>query len=83
MREIGHLKRLYCLYCDKEINHVECIEGGKYDPDMFKLEYESGNFDSSGNRVMPLKQWIGESDNYETEYCDDLTTEEWMKMFDY
>ncbi len=27
MREIGHLKRLYCLYCDKEINHVECIEG--------------------------------------------------------
>lgn len=80
MRETGHLKKLYCLHCGKEINHAECIECSKYDPAMFRLEFEAGNFDSEGNRVIPLKQWMEEPSTVENS-TDDLTTEEWMRLF--
>lgn len=56
-REAGHLKKLYCLNCAKEINHVECVSGSKYDLDMFLKEYASGNFDEQGNRVLSLSEW--------------------------
>ena len=26
LRKKGHLKKLYCIYCKKEINHIEVIE---------------------------------------------------------
>ncbi len=82
MRETGHLKKLYCLHCEKEINHVECIEGGKYDAILFRMEYESGNFDATGNRVIPLKQWMEELSTDEDESNNILTTEEWMQLFE-
>lgn len=53
-REAGHLKRLYCLKCGKEFNHVECKEFTKYDYDCFLLEFNNGNFDKDGNRIMPF-----------------------------
>ena len=56
-RENGHLKKLYCLYCQDEINHVEVSPEGDYDKQMFLDEYRSGNFDMEGNRVIPLKEW--------------------------
>jgi hypothetical protein len=82
MRETGHLKKLYCLHCRKEINHAECIEGGKYDSSTFRLEFEFGNFDVDGNRVLPLKQWMEELSTDEDETNDSLTTEEWLQLFD-
>lgn len=52
-RKAGHLKRLYCLNCKKEFNHVECKAGTRYDFDDLIFEKENGNFDEEGNRLMP------------------------------
>ena len=49
-REPGHLKKLYCLSCNKEVNCVEIKPNGKYRLEDFILEYEYGNFDEEGNR---------------------------------
>ena len=52
-REPGHLKKLFCLTCNAEINHVECIAGSKYQYEDFLLEFSQGNFDSNFNRILP------------------------------
>ena len=50
-REAGHLKKLYCIYCKKEVNHVEIREQDqKYTEQDFKLEYELGRF-INGDRI--------------------------------
>lgn len=51
-REAGHLKRIYCLHCKKEWNHVECKKFSHYDYEDFLVEFENGNFDNEGNRKM-------------------------------
>lgn len=56
-REPGHLKKLYCLNCKIQINHVECVEYSDYDSEMFKKEFMSGNFQKDGSRVLPVSQW--------------------------
>ena len=43
-RERGHLKKLYCIYCQKEVNHAEIREIGGYTEEDFRLEFESGRF---------------------------------------
>ena len=48
MREKGHLKRLYCTYCRRVVNHVEISD--KYSEEDFRKEYEVGAFDSNGMR---------------------------------
>ncbi len=50
-REPGHLKRLYCLFCQEEHNHVEIKPiGSKYKYEDFFEEYTLGRF-VNGNRV--------------------------------
>lgn len=49
-REAGHLKRLYCIYCGKETNHVECRANTKYTYYDFLTEVEYNNFNSDGTR---------------------------------
>lgn len=49
-REPGHLKKLYCIHCKKEVNHVEIKETGNYTYEDFKKEYELGRF-IDGNRI--------------------------------
>lgn len=56
-KQPGHLKKLYCLNCKIEINHVECIEFSSYDREMFKREFATGNFKEDGSRVLPISQW--------------------------
>ena len=57
MREPGHLKKMYCIYCQRETNMVEIRPYGvKYNLQWFKLEYEMGNF-KDGNRIMPLSDF--------------------------
>ena len=51
-REAGHLKRLWCLNCKTEFNHVEVKPYTHYDIEDFELEREYGNFDEEGNRKM-------------------------------
>lgn len=58
-REPGHLKKLYCIYCNKETNHAEVKPFGKYDYKDFIAEYHYSNFDENGNRKIPWKQFIG------------------------
>lgn len=87
IREKGHLKKLFCMYCNKEVNHVEVLEGSRYDKQKFIDEYNSGNFDSMGNRVIPLKeweylyygteQWIDEKELVQE--TDDIN--EWLELF--
>lgn len=51
-RAAGHLKRIYCLKCQKETNHAECKPYSHYSYEDFKFEFENGNFDKKGNRKM-------------------------------
>lgn len=53
-REAGHLKKLYCIHCQQEINHVECKPFTYYTYEDFLLERENGNFDEHQNRIMPF-----------------------------
>lgn len=48
-RKSGHLKKLYCIYCDKEVNHVEIKLAGDYSYEDFLEEFEAGRF-RDGNR---------------------------------
>ena len=50
-REPGHLKKLYCLFCQEEHNHVEIKPiGSKYRYEDFLEEYTLGRF-VNGERV--------------------------------
>ena len=49
-RESGHLKKLYCLHCKTEVNHVEIKENGKYTYEDFLKEFNSGRFLDNGTR---------------------------------
>lgn len=51
-KEPGHLKKIYCIYCNKEVNHVEVRPFGKYNLEDFKVEFENGNF-KDGLRIEP------------------------------
>lgn len=55
-REAGHLKKLWCPWCQEEHNAVECKEFTKYDVSDFNFEYNNGNFDKNGNRKMTYSQ---------------------------
>lgn len=56
LKEAGHLKVLYCLNCNVETNHVECIPGSKYSVADFRLEYQSDNFTENGVRKMSISE---------------------------
>lgn len=47
----GHLKKLYCIYCQQEVNHYECYT--QQDVEKFKRKFENGDFknDSIENNV--------------------------------
>ena len=50
-RKSGHLKKLYCIYCGAEKNHVEIRPiHSNYNYEDFLLEIKYGNFDKEGNR---------------------------------
>lgn len=49
-REPGHLKKLYCLHCKAETNHVEIRPYGKYTYEDFYKEFISNTF-KNGLRV--------------------------------
>lgn len=59
-RGAGHLKKLYCLKCGREVNHVECIPWTKYTHEDFLIERELNNFDEEGNRKLPYSQLKGD-----------------------
>lgn len=52
-RPAGHLKKIFCLNCQEEHNMVECVPFSKYDKEDFFLEFNKGNFDTTGQRKMP------------------------------
>ena len=58
MREPGHLKKLYCLYCGQEVNHVECKEFSKYTHEDFLIEFNGHNFNENGERQLPWRQFL-------------------------
>ena len=48
-RKGGHLKKLYCIYCKEEVNHVEIKDNDLYTYEDFREEFELGRF-KEGNR---------------------------------
>ena len=59
-REPGHLKKLYCIYCQQEQNHVEIREiYSDYNLEDFELEMKYNNFDENGNRKEPYRIFRG------------------------
>jgi len=61
IREPGHLKKLYCIYCNQENNHVECKEFSKYTHEDFLKEFNGHNFKEDGTRQLPWKQFLAEA----------------------
>lgn len=56
-REAGHLKKLFCLNCNKETNHIEIRQfAQRYTYEDMKLEFEYQNFDKEGNRIYSIGQ---------------------------
>ena len=53
MREPGHLKKLYCLKCNKQTNFVEIRPLGKYTYEDFRIEFVNKNFNKDGHRIIP------------------------------
>lgn len=43
-REPGHLKEIWCPYCNMKTNHVEVRPFGSYTVEDFKEEFELGRF---------------------------------------
>ena len=41
LREPGHLKKLFCLKCQEEVNHVETTDNGKYTYYDFLIEFNN------------------------------------------
>ena len=39
-KEKGHRKKLYCLCCKEEINHIECRSD--FEVEEFKINFENG-----------------------------------------
>lgn len=64
-REAGHLKKLYCLYCQEQTNHAEVRPFGAYKYEDFKLEYDLGRFVNDVR--VPLADCLGCS-NLECNY---------------
>lgn len=60
-RELGHLKKLYCLNCRADKNFVEVSPNSfKYSYQDFLFEYQNGNFTELGTRRMPYGQFKNE-----------------------
>ncbi len=54
-REPGHLKKMYCIYCNKKTNMVEVKDiGSSYTTEDFKLEFNYNNFNKDGTRKLSL-----------------------------
>ena len=62
-REAGHLKKIYCLYCKQERNHVECKPFTHYTHEDFLIEFNYNNFDETGIRKIPYGQLKGMINN--------------------
>ena len=60
-REPGHLKKLFCLNCQKEQNMAEIRSRGKYNLNDFWIEYEYGNFNEEGLRKEPWKIFVSKT----------------------
>lgn len=59
-KEPGHLKKLYCIYCGAEKNHVEIRPFySDYNYEDFQLEIKYHNFDEEGNRKEPYRIFRG------------------------
>lgn len=55
-REAGHLKKIYCIHCGEEVNHVECKKWSRYTITDFLYEFNNNNFDKDGNRKVKYSQ---------------------------
>lgn len=66
LKESGHLKKLYCLFCKKETNHCEIRSCGDYTYFDFQEEFRLGRF-VDGNRV-PLNDLL-KCNKITCQYC--------------
>lgn len=60
LREPGHLKKLFCLKCKEEVNHVEVIDNGKYSYEDFLMEFNNKNFNEEGLRIKTYNQLLSD-----------------------
>ena len=56
LREKGHLKTLFCIYCNDTVNHVEIKPDERYTSEDFRTEFEYHNFDAEGKRIYTYNQ---------------------------
>ena len=66
-REAGHLKKLYCIFCQEETNFCEVSHKSGYTKEDFDFEFKYKNFEN-GQRKMTLKQLRSVVENEENDY---------------
>ena len=61
-REKYHRKKLFCLNCQQEVNHVECRN--QEEIDQFKIWFEEGMFKDEAEESISYVRagWIGQND---------------------
>lgn len=67
IRPPGHLKKMYCLTCGREVNMAE-VRGfihsnNEYTKEDFDIEFKYHNFDAEGNRIVPWRQFVSKYKN--------------------
>lgn len=73
-RPAGHLKKMFCFNCKKEVNFVECKPfSKKYNYRDFLLEFYGKNFDENGNRLQDYGTFKNEVINTLNKYNIDVT----------
>lgn len=84
-REAGHLKKLFCLTCQSETNHVECRPWSGYTKEDFWTEFYNNNFDPEGNRIRPyneLRRMINNGEITEAIDYNGWTERSWEEHMD-
>lgn len=76
MRGAGKLNKLFCFFCGGGTNHVECVPYSIYSREVFRQEYDDGNFGCGGQRILPFTKWKTKHDHEEELICAD----EWVDI---
>lgn len=80
-REPGHLKKMWCLHCNKEVNMVEVREfGSGYTKEDFFWEFNHGNFTEEGTRKLKFSEFRDKmaKEQKDNEYTDNDDRTTWF-----
>ena len=51
-KEVKHLKKLYCIYCQEATNHCEITASSRYSTEDFFKDFNKGVFKTNSGKVI-------------------------------